>query len=107
MVDGKHDQPDPLTAPIVREVFERYADGDSVAEITRTLNTRGIKTRAGNKQLTFNSFRNMIRNRRYLGEYSHGRTTIPDAFPAIVTLELSGCCSDFFCVRHFWLKQFI
>ena len=64
MVDeDKHYQPDPLTAPIVREVFERYADGDSVAEITRALNARGIKTRAGNKQLTFNSFRNMIRNR--------------------------------------------
>ena len=89
MVDeDKHYRPDPFTAPIVREVFERYADGDSVAEITRTLTARGIKTRAGNRQLTFNSFRNMIRNRRYLGEYKHGETIIPDAFPAIVTPEL-------------------
>ena len=89
MVDSEqHYQPDPLTAPIVREIFERYASGDSVADIRNDLTARGIKTKTGGDQLNYNSIRNMIRNRKYLGEYRYKNTIIPDAYPAIVTHEL-------------------
>jgi len=81
-------QSDPLTAPVVREIFERYADGESVAKIIRSLSERGIKTKTGGDQLSFNSINNMLRNRRYLGEYRYGEMVIPDAFPSVVTQEL-------------------
>lgn len=38
---------DPLTAPIVREIFERYAGGETAWGIIRDLNSRGITTRRG------------------------------------------------------------
>ena len=61
MVDKEQKyQPDPLTAPVVREIFEKYADGESVAEIRNSLSARGIKTKTGGDQLNFNSIRNMI-----------------------------------------------
>lgn len=81
-------QPDPLTAPVVREIFERYAAGDSVADIRESLSARGIKTKTGGSQLNYNSIRNMLRNRKYLGEYRYGKTVIPSAYPAVVTQEL-------------------
>jgi hypothetical protein len=89
MVDEEQKyQPDPLTAPVVREIYERYADGESVAEIRQSLSARGIKTKTGGDQLNFNSIRNMLRNRKYLGEYIYGDTVITDAYPAVVTQEL-------------------
>ena len=89
MVDeDKKYQPDPLTAPVVREIFERYADGESVADIRENLSARGVKTKTGGSQLNFNSIRNMLQNRKYLGEYRYGETVVPDAYPAVVTQEL-------------------
>ena len=35
---------DPLTAPIVLEIFTKYADGQTVAEISDDLNSRGVFT---------------------------------------------------------------
>jgi len=81
-------QPDPLTAPVVREIFERYAAGDSVADIRESLSARGIKTKTGGDQLNFNSIRNMLQNRKYLGEYRYGEQVMPGAYPAVVTQEL-------------------
>ena len=81
-------QPDPLTAPAVREIFERYAAGDSVADIRESLSQRGIKTKTGGSQLNFNSIRNMLQNRKYLGEYRYGETIVSGAYPAVVTQEL-------------------
>ncbi|MCL2639179.1 MAG: recombinase family protein [Oscillospiraceae bacterium] len=81
-------QPDPLTAPVVCEIFERYAAGDSVADIRESLSARGIKTKTGGNQLNFNSIRNMLQNRKYLGEYRYGETIVPGAYPAVVTQEL-------------------
>ena len=81
-------QPDPLTAPVVREIFERYADGDSVADITRSLSARGIKTKTGGEQLSFNSINNMLKNRKYIGEYKYGDTVTPNAYDAVVSQEL-------------------
>jgi len=81
-------QPDPLTAPVVREIFERYAAGDSVADIRESLFQRGIKTKTGGSQLNFYSIRNMLQKRKYLGEYRYGERIVPDAYPAVVTQEL-------------------
>ena len=38
---------DPLTAPLVTEIFTRYDSGESISEITASLNGRGLKTKKG------------------------------------------------------------
>lgn len=45
-------KPDPLTAPVVLEVFTRYANGDSVRSIVDDLNGRGIKSNMAIHSLT-------------------------------------------------------
>ena len=61
--------PDELTAPIVQEIFRRYADGEKQNQILTDLNRRGIRNplgRAWNKvNLTY-----MFANRVYIGVYA-------------------------------------
>ena len=38
---------DPETAPIVQEIFTRYADGEPAEKIAASLNERGLRTRTG------------------------------------------------------------
>lgn len=78
---------DPLTAPVVREIFQRYADGETVREIIETLNKRHLLTRKGH-EFRMNSFNRLLKNRKYIGEYRYKDVVIPDAIPAIVPKEL-------------------
>ena len=59
---------DPLTAPIVQEVFQRYADGESCTKIAKDLTQRGLRNCAG-KPFVSRSFYNMFSNRRYIGGF--------------------------------------
>jgi DNA invertase Pin-like site-specific DNA recombinase len=79
---------DPLTAPIVLEMFERYADGQTVAEISEALNSRGVFVGTKFKYTNKSSMHNLLKNRRYIGEYRYGETVIPDGMPAIVSLDI-------------------
>jgi DNA invertase Pin-like site-specific DNA recombinase len=83
----QHYQIDPLTAPIVREIFERYADGETIKEIITSLNERGLRTNLG-KPFNNNSLHAMLKNRHYLGEYKYRDIVTPNAFPAIISKEL-------------------
>ncbi|MDR1600097.1 MAG: recombinase family protein [Oscillospiraceae bacterium] len=88
LVDSEqHYQPDPILAPVVREIFEKYADGVSVADIVRGLSARGIYTKNGG-QISYNSFRNMLTNPRYKGDYVYGEHIMPGGIPAVVEPEL-------------------
>lgn len=78
---------DPLTAPVVREIFQRYADGETVREIIEALNERHLLTRKGH-EFRMNSFNRLLKNRKYIGEYRYKDVVIPDAIPAIVPKEL-------------------
>ncbi len=78
---------DPLTAPLVVEIFTRYAEGETVREIVQSLNERGLKTRR-NKPFSMNSFNRILKNRKYIGEYSYQDVTIPGGVPAIVPADL-------------------
>lgn len=62
--------PTDFSLSIVREVFERYAAGESIKELCADMNTRGIRTGYGRKFVR-SSFQNMLRNRRYLGEHRY------------------------------------
>lgn len=79
---------DSLTAPIVREIFERYADGQTVGEISDVLNGRGVFTNTKYKYTNKSSFHNLLKNRRYIGEYRYGDTVVQDGMPAIVSQDI-------------------
>lgn len=78
---------DPLTAPVVQEIFERYANGDKLADIMRSLNERGIKTARGTEFNT-SSFTGMLRNERYIGVHHYKDIRVENACPAIISKEL-------------------
>lgn len=71
---------DPEQAPIVREIFERYAAGDSPLAIARDLNARGVPGPRGGawRASTINGDRKrlngILQNRIYAGELVHFRT---------------------------------
>ena len=76
--ENKQFETDPLTAPIVREIFERYADRQTVAEISASLNKRGVFTNSKYKYTNKSSMHNLLKNRKYIGEYKHGDHIVPD-----------------------------
>ena len=79
---------DPVTAPIVQEVFQRYANGETCAEIARDLTQRGLRNRSG-KPFVSRSFYNMFTNRRYIGEFWYKDERIEGVeVPALVSVEL-------------------
>ena len=45
LTDDQHLRIDPLTAPIVREIYQRYAEGETVRSIITSLNERHILTK--------------------------------------------------------------
>jgi site-specific DNA recombinase len=60
--------PDPAAAPIVREIFERYAlDRAGSAAIANDLNARDLRTRYG-RDWSRTAVLDVLRNRAYLGE---------------------------------------
>ncbi len=80
-------KPDPETAPVVLSVFQQYAEGKSLREIIDGLNQKGITTSRGSS-FTYSSFKSMLKNRVYVGEFHYADTIIPDGMPAIVPQEL-------------------
>ena len=70
-------------AAIVREAFDLYANGATVAEICDIFNEKGYRT-ARNTEFNKNSFRSMFRNERYIGTYKYKDLRIEDGMPAIV-----------------------
>jgi len=74
-------------ASIVKEIFEKYANGMGIKQICDDLNSRGLtsgKDRAFNK----NSMHVMLKNRKYLGFYIFNGTEIPGGMPQIIDEDL-------------------
>ena len=78
---------DPATAPIVREIFESYANGKTIAEIVRNLNERHILTVRG-QNFNKNSLRRMLSNKRYIGCYLYKDKETPNVLPRVIEDEL-------------------
>ena len=76
-----------MTAPVVREIYQRYAEGETVRSIITSLNERHILTQ---KQRPFrlNSLHSVLCNRKYIGEYKYKDIVIPDGVPSIIPKEL-------------------
>ena len=74
-------------AAVVRYIFASVLQGQTFAEIARTLNAKGIKTRRGNAWGA-GSFHRMLRNENYIGTYSYNGVVVEGGVPAIVDKEL-------------------
>lgn len=64
-----------------------YDRGKTMKEIVTEMTAQGLLA-ANGKPLTYNTIRNMLHNRRYIGEYSFRETVLPDCVPAIVPRDL-------------------
>ena len=98
--DGVRERPtlevDPVTAPIVREVFESSLRGTGLKEICRDLNERGITNRG--RRWYRNGLHYLLTNEAYTGTAVWGRTSkgdkpadpvrAEDAWEAIVPRDL-------------------
>ena len=79
-------------ADIVKDMFERYKNGEKAKEIISRLNDKGIRTKVGSK-FNMNSFARIIRNEKYIGTITHNGTTYTDIVPAIVDKETFAECN--------------
>lgn len=79
-------QIDPVTAPLVQEVFKRYEKGATIIELVTMLNDQGIKSRRNGK-ISIDIVKRMLKNRRYIGEYSYRDVFVPDGIPTIITKD--------------------
>ena len=79
---------DESTAPIVKRIFEMYADENkTMAEICKHMNERGIKTSLG-AEFNKNSLRLLLQNKRYIGIYTYKGEEYPDKIPRIIEDDL-------------------
>lgn len=78
---------DPLTAPLVTEIFTRYDSGESISKIVADFNRRGLKTKRGS-EFRVAGISKVLKNRKYIGEYKYADTVIPHGIPAIIGEEL-------------------
>jgi DNA invertase Pin-like site-specific DNA recombinase len=78
---------DPETAPVVKEIFQRYVAGESQAQIVRWLNASGRRT-SRNAPFTVNSIRTLLKNEKYTGIYIwKNEVRIEGGMPAIIDHE--------------------
>ena len=74
-------------AKIVREIFERYASGETKAQIVKDLKRRKVKTSLGN-EFTYNRLSRMLSNKRYIGVYMYKGQETPGGMPRILDDDL-------------------
>ena len=82
----KHYVIDEEQAAIVREVFERRLQGDSINSIARAMADKGVTTYR-NKPCSYTMIQNMLKNPRYKGVYKWGDIEVEDGMPAIIDKE--------------------
>lgn len=78
---------DPVTAPVILEAFERYADGMTIRELVDELDAKGVRTQRGGK-INQNCMTRILHNVRYMGIYKFDTQIIKGGIPAIVSEEL-------------------
>ncbi|MDR1135151.1 MAG: recombinase family protein [Clostridiales Family XIII bacterium] len=83
----QHFQIDPMTAPLILEAFNLYASGKTMKQLVDILNDKGVRTSRGSK-VTLNFVNNLLKNRRYIGEYKYREIVNTEMIPPIVPNEL-------------------
>lgn len=101
---------DEKTAPVVRQIFEKYAKGATEVEIIRWLNDQGIRT-TKKKPFTKSSLATLLHNEKYIGVYTYGDLVrVEDGMPAIVDRETFDKVQELMKVNrrvpsHTWTHQ--
>ena len=92
MIDeNKNFQPEPKESLIVADIFMRYASGESTKSIVASLHEQGLKNHHG-KPFAYNFITNMLKNRRYLGEYRFRDTVVENAFIPLIDKKIFDKC---------------
>ena len=73
-------------AEAVRYVFGEYAKGTKLTDIVEHLNSTGLKPRF-NAKFTTGSLHNLLKNKKYIGEYSFEDEELPQMYPRIIDDE--------------------
>lgn len=89
---------DPVGSAIVKEIFERYANGQTAREITDDLNKRGFVTARGTK-FAYKNIYQMLRNEKYIGIYRYGETAVTGSIEPIVDVALFQRVQDILAVN--------
>lgn len=85
--DEKRYVADDAVAPFVIDMFTRYADGEAMQPICDDFNARGLRTTRG-ALFGVKTMNKLLKNRAYIGEYTHGGVTVEGGMPQIVDEEL-------------------
>ena len=95
--EDQHLQIDEKKAPFVKEIFERFAQGEKMKTIIDDFKARGIgvtirgkrgKTKSHENPLNYNIIRRMLTNRKYIGEYKFKDIVVENGVPAIIDIDL-------------------
>jgi DNA invertase Pin-like site-specific DNA recombinase len=86
-LEDKKYVPDPLTAPIVLEIYKRYAEGETMQQLVNDLDARGIRGTRGNK-ISLDVMKRILGNRKYIGEYRYRDIVVANAIEPIVSQTL-------------------
>ena len=78
---------DPLKAPLVLDAYKWYDSGKTIKQIVAMLNDKGLTT-SHNSKITINIVTDMLKNRRYIGEYKFRDIVYENGIPAIIPKEL-------------------
>ena len=84
--DSKHYIVDEKQAAIVRDVFGRRLQGESINLIARAMADKGVTTYRG-KPCSYTMIQTMLKNPRYKGVYKWGEIEIDGGMPAIIDKE--------------------
>lgn len=74
---------DDKTAPLVRYVFDQYAQGIPKRQIIAELNERGIRGRSGNP-LGDSAFHRVLTNPAYIGQFTYAGEVVPGVSERII-----------------------
>ena len=74
-------------AAVVREIYDSVLKDIPLAEIARSLNQRGIRTKLG-RDWNKNSFHILLKNDNYIGVYRHSGVVVEDGIPPILDKEV-------------------
>jgi DNA invertase Pin-like site-specific DNA recombinase len=83
--EDKRLEPDPIAAPVIRELFLRRARGEGWTALARYLDESSVRGPYNNSGWTPAAAAKIIRNRVYLGEARSGNFTNPDAHRPLVS----------------------
>ena len=89
-VDGANGKrtivPDPETAAIITEIFERFATGNwSIKSLVKQLNSEGIRLRS--RRLQSSLIHQILRKRLYMGDFDWNGNTYPGTHEPLVSRD--------------------